>query len=204
MPDAVVYLVRHGTHDWLRPGMDRFAGTLPGIGLNAQGREEAGRLRDLLVEVPLMWAVSSPLQRTVETARIILEGRDLAVVEDARLTEWRCVPWEGMLIPEIVARYPEAWRIWHADPTRLSLPDTEPLAAIADRVEAAFREWTAHGGTGLLVSHRDPLAALLCRLLAMPLNRIRTMELPTGSLTEYRLTRHGPVLESINSAGLPE
>ncbi len=203
MSDAVIYLVRHGMHDWLRPESDRFAGTLPGIGLNAQGRSEAERVREVMKHIPLAWVASSPLQRALETAQIIVGDSGMAVVEDERLNEWRCGPWEGMAITEIQARYPEAWRIWHTDPASLHLPETEPLAAVADRVETAFREWAARTGTGLFVSHRDPLAALLCRLIGMPLDRIRTFELPTGCLSRCRQTSYGVIIESINMTALP-
>ncbi len=198
MADTIVYLVRHGMHDWLRPETDRFAGTLPGIGLNAQGEEEATRLAAVLREVPLAWVVSSPLQRALETAELIVADRDLPVTTDARLIEWRCGPWEGLTIPEIQARYPEAWQIWHTDPTHLHLPGAEPLEEVADRMDAVFREWVARGGAGLFVSHRDPLAALLCRLLGMPLARIRALDLPTGSLSACRQTSYGVIVDAIN------
>lgn len=203
MPDAVINLVRHGMHDWLRPETNRFAGTLPGIRLNDQGRLEAQRLHEALSTVPLAWVASSPLERAMETAQIIIGARDVPISQDDRLIEWRCGPWEGMTVTEIETQYPEAWRIWHRDPTQLRLPDTEPLADVADRMEVAFRDWAALGGAGVLVSHRDPLAALLCRLIRMPLNRIRTVELPTGSLSRCLERSFGIVVETINGVALP-
>ncbi len=204
MSNPVIYLVRHGMHDWLRPGTDRFAGTLPGIALNDQGRAEARRLHEALKDAPLDWVASSPLQRATETASIIVGDRGISVTVEERLTEWRCTPWEGMTIAEIRTRYPDAWQIWHTDPTHLILPETEPLTAVADRVEAAFRDWGARGGSGLFVSHRDPLEALLCRLIGMPLDRLRAFDLATGSLSKVRQTSYGVVVESINATTPPE
>lgn len=204
MPDTTIFLVRHGMHDWLRPDTNRFAGTLPGIGLNAQGRQESEQLHDVLLTVPLEWAASSPLQRTMETAQLIIGDRDIPLVHEERLIEWRCRPWEGMDVKEIQARYPEEWRVWHRNPTQLILPETEPLTAVANRVEAAFHEWAARGGYGLLVSHQDPLAALLSRLIGMPLEHIRSLVLPTGSLSRCRVTSYGVVVDEINAvAALP-
>lgn len=189
-------------HDWLRPESNRFAGTLPGIALNAQGRQEAQRLHDLLATVPIDWVASSPLQRTMETAKLIIGDREIPLEQDERLIEWRCGPWEGLTRQEIETRYAEAWAVWHRDPTQLSLPDTESLGAVADRMEAAFRAWAVRGGYGVLVSHRDPLAALLCRLIGMPLQSIRTLELPTGSLTRCRQSAYGLIVDAINAAGV--
>ncbi len=200
MAGAVIYLARHGMHDWLRPETNRFAGTLPGIGLNAEGRAQAGRLAALLREIPLAWVASSPLERALETAAIIVADRGLAITADERLIEWRCGPWEGMALAEIQARYPDAWQTWHTDPTKLQLPGAEPLDQVADRMEAAFREWAERERTGLLVSHRDPLAALLCRLIGMPLDRIRTLDIPTGSLLRCQQTSQGVAIKSLKAA----
>ncbi len=199
MADTVIHLVRHGMCDSLRLEANRFAGTLPGIGLSAQGRTEAARLADALQEASLEWVASSPLQRTMETAESIVKGRGIPVSTDERLVEWRLTPWEGLSVDEIQIRCPVEWRVWSEDPSKLRLPGVESLGQVADRIEAAFREWAARGGTGLLVSHQDPLAALLCRLIGIPLERMRTLVLLTGSLSKCRQPSHGVVVDTINA-----
>lgn len=199
-PETVIYLVRHGMHDWLRPGHNRLAGTIPGVGLNAQGETEAQRLAALLADEPLDWVVASPLQRTVETAAIIARGRGVQVAVDDRFIEWRFGSWEGMRIEEIRERYPEEWWIWREDPARLRRPGAETLEQVAERMETACREYAGRGGTGVLVSHQDPLAALICRLIGAPLERMRTLDIRTGSFSKFRRTSYGGVVESINAA----
>jgi len=58
------------------------------------------------------------------------------------------------------------------------------------------------GGDGVIVSHQDPLAALLCRLIGMPLANIRALEIGTGSVSVVRRSPHGDVVEAVNS-GVP-
>src|SRR5712692_119405 len=159
MAETVVYLVRHGMHDWLQPAHNRLAGSLPGIGLNLQGVAEAQRLAARLADEPLAWIVSSPLERTLETAKIIAGPHGREVVVDDRLLEWRFGTWEGMEISEIQRRYPAEWTLWRERPDQLQLPGAETIEQVAERMEAAYRAWAARGGVGVLVSHQDPLCA---------------------------------------------
>lgn len=199
--DTTIYLVRHGMHDWLLPDSNRLAGARP-VGLNARGMEEARRAAALLAGEPLQWIASSPLQRTVETAEIIARDRGLEVVTDERLVEWRFGQWEGMEIAEIQRRYPAEWTAWRERPDLLRLPGAETLDQVADRMEATYREWAARGGVGVLVSHQDPLSALLCRLIGAPLSAVRVLDIETGSLARTREASYGTVVTGIN-LGVP-
>ena len=202
MAEAVAYLVRHGLHDWLRPGANRLAGRLPGISLNADGRGEGERVAAMLAGKPLAYVVTSPLERTVETAKIIAGRHGLTVERDERFIESGLGPWEGLWVDDIVARYPAEWRAWREDPTQVHLAGVEPVERIADRMDAGCREWLARGGQGVIVSHQDPLAALLCRLIGMPLGSMRAWDIRTGSISSLRRTPYGLVVEAVN-AGVP-
>jgi len=189
-------------HDWLRPPVNRLAGRAPGVSLNEDGRREAERTAQRLVPHHLDWIVASPLQRTVETAETIARRRGLEVRQDERFIEWALGPWEGMRIEDIQARYPDQWRTWRENPIALRLPGAETLEQVADRMETAFMERLDRGGDGVIVSHQDPLAALLCRLIGMPLANIRALEIGTGSVSVVRRSPHGDVVEAVNS-GVP-
>lgn len=196
---ARLLLVRHGRHDWLDPASNRLAGRLPGVHLNSVGREEAAALGQRLAGEPPDRIASSPLERTLETARIIGDRVGRPVTVDERLIETDLGPWEGMPVCDVVARYPEAWRLWRTAPTRLEVPGFEPVEAVADRMLGAAREYLALGGSTLLVSHQDPLLALICRLLDLPLDVMRRMDVSTGSLTVFEVARGQAVLVTLNS-----
>ncbi|HET6948191.1 MAG TPA: histidine phosphatase family protein [bacterium] len=196
--DATVYLVRHGMHDWLRPGSNRLAGAT-GIPMNDDGRREVARIVTMLAGRALRWIAASPLRRTIETAELIARGHDLEVARDERLTEWALGPWEGMRIEEIQKRFPDQWRTWREDPARLRLPEVEALEQVADRMERSCLEWMEQGGEGVIVSHQDPLQALLCRLIEMPLSKMRALDIRTGSVCVARRSAHGVTVESVNA-----
>ncbi len=202
MPEATVYLARHGMHDWLRPEQNRVAGTLPGIGLNTEGLREVQRMAALLAGEPIAWIAASPLQRAVETAEILAQGRGLKIVTDERLLEWRCPEWEGVEIAEIQRRYPSEWKTWRERPDLLRLPGAETFDQVAERMAVAYRAWAGRGGTGVLVSHQDPLAALLCTLVGAPLSGMRALDIKTGALSKVREMPYGTVVAAIN-LGVP-
>ena len=87
-----VYLVRHGQTDWNKNG------TVQGrydTELNQTGREQAAQAREYLKDVPLDVCFSSPLKRAMETASIILNGRDVPIKTDDRLVEMAYGVYEG-------------------------------------------------------------------------------------------------------------
>jgi len=196
---ARVLLVRHGRHDWLAP-TNRFAGRLPGVALNVVGREQSEALGRRLRATPPDRVLSSPMERTRETAEVIGRHVERLVALDERLIETDLGPWQGMRAVDVQARYPEEWRLWRTAPTRLRLPGTEPLSALADRMAACALESLALGGSTMLVSHQDPLLALVCRLLEFPLDGMRRMDIDPGSLTILEVARGRPVLVMLNSA----
>lgn len=197
--ETVAYLVRHGMHDWLRPGSNRLAGRTPGVAMNADGRREAAHVAAILAERPLRWVAASPIERTLETARYIAEPHGLEVAADERFLEWALGPWEGMWIEAIQQRYAEEWRTWREHPLALHLPGAETLEQVAERMEQGCLAWMARGGEGVIVSHQDPLAALLARLIGMPLGSMRALHVSTGSVSAVRQSRFGVVVESVNT-----
>lgn len=200
MPDAArLMLVRHGHHDWLVPPINRFAGRFPGVHLNEDGRAEVEALARYLERSQPDRIVSSPLDRTMETATIIGERVRRPVFRDERLLEAGLGPWEGMRVDEVIARHPAEWQVWRTTPSRMTVPGFEPVGAIGDRMADCAREWMALGGTTLLVSHQDPILALVCRLLELPVDAMRRMDVSPGSLTVFEVAGGSPVLLALNA-----
>ena len=69
-------LIRHGLTDAVNHYL---AGVAPGIRLNGVGRTQVARLVERLHDIPLTAIVSSPLERTRETADAIGRDHGLAV-----------------------------------------------------------------------------------------------------------------------------
>jgi len=143
----LLHLVRHGSVGWV---------TTPGDhGLDANGRTQARRTRDLFVsqhraDRPIEAVYGSPLRRAQQTAATIAEGLGLPVVTDVRLRElmnWGDVPgqtWE------------EFETLWQACVSNHD--HAPPGGSPAREVIRRFGEWVAqvgqaHPGEVVAVSH---------------------------------------------------
>jgi len=156
-----IVLVRHGETDWNRE--ERFQGQLD-IPLNDSGRSQAEMLRQKLAEFDFDAVYSSPLQRALETARII--ARDVPVQCDPRLTEIHHGSWQGKTKRDIAERWPEQWNRWNSEPQRFTPPGGESAADVCARVEDFLR--TLPATTILCVSHGVVVQTFLSLLIGGP------------------------------------
>ncbi len=80
----IIYMMRHGETDWNRQHLFQGRTDIP---LNENGRKVAEWTRKGLKDVKFDVAFASPLSRAKETAQIILEGRNIELIEDERIIE---------------------------------------------------------------------------------------------------------------------
>src|SRR6185312_3840931 len=88
-----LFLIRHGETTWNVE--HRLPGQLPGIELTETGREQAKLLAQALKTVPFTAIISSPLERTMETARYLAEGRSLTIQVEPALMDIELGRWTG-------------------------------------------------------------------------------------------------------------
>src|SRR5690349_13805456 len=84
-PRRRIYLMRHGEVDYFDPQGRPFRPA--GVPLNAEGRQQAQAAARALAGVPLDRVITSGLQRSTETASLVLAGRDLLLEHRAELRE---------------------------------------------------------------------------------------------------------------------
>jgi len=93
MPDpTTLLLIRHGQTDWIAKGV---AGRLPGVHLNAEGRDQAARLAGRCRALPIAVVYSSPLERALETAVPLAEAFGLEVRPCPEAVELDFGEWAG-------------------------------------------------------------------------------------------------------------
>lgn len=166
----VVLLVRHGRTAWNATG--RFLGRTD-VPLDEVGRAQAAGLgARWRPRVTAVWC--SPARRALETAGHL---GDPTVIPD--LAEVAHGALEGLTLAEGVAGFPDVFRAWDADPTRMRLPGGESLGDARDRA-ARVLDGLRDGPPGLVavVSHQLTLASLLATLEGAPLRDWRRYALP--------------------------
>jgi broad specificity phosphatase PhoE len=101
-----ILLVRHGATEWNETKRAQGQADIP---LNDLGREQAGRLADVLSDFKIDAVYSSDLSRAVDTIKPLAEERGVEVVVDPDLREIDQGEWTGLPTDEIQRRWPDRW-----------------------------------------------------------------------------------------------
>ncbi len=202
---TTVLLVRHGLTAMTGP---RLAGWTPGLCLDERGQAQAAAVAQRLRPLPLAAVVSSPLDRCLETASAVLEGRGLELAVDDRIGECRYGDWTGKEL-KTLAKDP-LWKVVQAHPSAAVFPgpEGEPLAETSRRAVAAMRDWDAriaaeHGPDAVWVacSHGDVIKAILADALGLHLDLFQRISADPCSVSVVRYTQLRPFVLRINDTG---
>jgi broad specificity phosphatase PhoE len=161
-----VFLARHGAT--VLSSEDRFAGALD-VELSAVGREQARRLGQRLAQEAIAAAYASPLQRAVETARIVAAGHGLDPATVSELRETHHGVFEGRTRAEAQRTYADAYRQWEEDPYTFAPEGGETGLAVLARALPAFLAIVARhpDQSVLVVSHKATIRLLIGHFLGL-------------------------------------
>jgi len=184
-----LFLLRHGSTSCNEEG--RICGHVE-VPLSERGRRQATRAAELLEPCRVDLVLSSPLLRTLETARIVAGARELEPELDGGLTELALGHWSGRARSEL-AEDPR-FLAWLARPHETATPDGERLSDVQARALDAVRRGiagTPAGGGLLLVSHGGVIRVLVLTLLGMPLSAYQRVRTDPGSVSAFEVTAGG-------------
>ena len=167
-----VYLVRHGATEL--SAEDRFAGAIDVL-LSDEGRDQARRLGARLASEPLSVAFASPMKRTLETARLIVESQGLEVHPVDGLREIAHGRWEGKTRREVEREFSEEYLRYEHDPFSFAPTGGESgLQVTARALPSLLRIVEEHSDQQILVvSHKATIRLLLSSLLGFDPRRYR-------------------------------
>ncbi len=165
MPADFLHFVRHGeVHN-----PDRLLyGRLEGFGLSARGTQMAERAGSALATRPIRRILSSPLQRTVESATPLSELTGVSIDLDERLIEGLNAFQGTRLTPQRILSDPAVWKMLY-NPW---LPSWgEPYREIAQRMlDVAEDAWNSvDEGEVVLVTHQVAIWVLHRAVAGIPL-----------------------------------
>ena len=174
---TTVLLIRHGRSTANTAGV--LAGRSPGVNLDERGETQAVELAARLMPVHLDAVVSSPLERTRQTAERLVAGRAETLFEvDERFTECDYGTWSGRTL--------------------------KSLAALSARAVSAIRAWNAKLGEQAayaVVSHGDVIKAIAADALGLHLDLFQRIQVDPCSLTVVRYHGTRPNVLRINDTG---
>jgi probable phosphoglycerate mutase len=193
-------LLRHAAHDWLGRGI---AGRLQGVDLNPLGRQQAAELARRLAVLPVRRILSSPQQRTRETARPLADALRLEVDLEPAFDEVDFGAWTGRSFEQLQASG-EAWEHWVERRATAQPPGGEAFADVPRRAMAALRRWQGQHPDDhvVVVSHGDVIKAVLATCLGMSLDRLERFEIAPASVSVVAMGADWQQVRLVNGPGL--
>jgi probable phosphoglycerate mutase len=189
------HLIRHGEHDQV----DRtLCGRMPGVVLNATGKEQARAAGRRLAQVQPLRILSSPLERARGTADIIGETTGCPVEDVPALHEIDCGEWTGKSFEDL--REDPRWNDWNEARSVTRPPGGEMMLEVQARVVSyleSLRRLYARGRL-VLVSHSDVIKAAILFHIGMPLDLFSRIEIAPGSISTLIVGNWGAKLVSLN------
>ncbi|MBP2645490.1 MAG: alpha-ribazole phosphatase [Firmicutes bacterium] len=190
-------MVRHGRLQ-LEDSQRRYIGQLD-LPLNEEGVRQAQLLQKKLECVQFDAVYCSDLNRSRQTAEIIVGNRGIAITPLRNLREISMGEWEGCTIADIACRFSAQYKNRGEDLVHYRVSGGESFSDCSKRVIAAFQELLkATVGDILIVGHAGVNRLLLCHLLGMPIANLFRIGQDYGCLNIFQCGNFGFHVELVN------
>lgn len=171
--------------------------------LDDTGQQQARRVAERLSGIPLDAIVSSPLERTRQTADAIAAAqRSGAVAVDEGVVECHYGEWSGQPL-KTLAKTP-LWKQVQVHPSAVTFPEGESMLAMQQRAVDAVRQWNARLGDKAryaVVSHGDVIKSILADALGLHLDHFQRIAIDPCSVSVVHYTAERPFVLRMNDLG---
>ena len=190
-------LVRHAAHDLAGRAL---AGRMPGLSINAQGREQAQALASGLSSEGIAAIYSSPQPRARETVAPLAARLGLAVEIAPEFDEIDFGDWTGRSFDEVRDHDPAAWQRWVDRRSTATPPGGEAFADMQRRALAGVERLQGlhPEQTVLVASHGDVIKAVLAGVLGLSLDHLERFDIACASLSVLQAGSGWAQVERIN------
>ncbi|MGK7872644.1 MAG: histidine phosphatase family protein [Xenococcaceae cyanobacterium] len=192
-----IYFLRHGETTTSQTG--GYCGALD-IDLTPEGLQMAEDFAAAYKSLPWTAVFTSPLRRTVATAKPLCEAMGIEMQSRDGLKEIAYGKWEGKTSEEVNREFHDEYVRWLADPGWNSPTGGEKGVDIARRSSLVLEEIEQTYSTGnvLVVSHKATIRIMLCSLLGIDVGRYRDrINMPVASVSIVEFRDRGPLLNAM-------
>jgi broad specificity phosphatase PhoE len=187
-------LIRHGETN---AGAE-ISGRLPHVHLSENGKREVSCLSEKLALLEVDLIAASPLDRTRETAELISARIKSPVEYYDALLEIDFGEWTGRSFDEL--EQIELWHLWQQFRSGTRIPGGELIVEVQTRAVLQLERLHQQlpNGVVAVVSHGDPIKAMIAYYIGLSLENMRRLRIQTASLTTLIVTRWGAELVGLN------
>ena len=191
------FLVRHGETEWNRLGKFRGRADIP---LNEKGIAQARRVAERLAHIHVKSIFTSPLARTLMTAREIASHHSLTPIAEEGLLDLAYGDWEGKTVAEVQAYDAAHYHEWMTHPDLVQIPRGETLESLRQRAFETLERLTPPQSDEpvVLVSHDMVGRILVCAVLGLPNDATWRIPQDNAALTIFERVAEGFILRTMN------
>lgn len=190
-------LVRHGETAHSARGL--CYGKLD-VALSPTGFQQAGQTAQLLKPFKPQALYSSPRQRALDTADAAAKACQLDTIVEERLAELDFGDFEGLSYEEAERQYPDLYKQWMTQPTKIQFPNGESYTQMSERViEAVSQLRQRHTNqTIVLVAHGGVNRIVLAETLNLNPDMIFRLDQHYGAVNCIEYYGDSPMLRTMN------
>jgi len=192
-----IILVRHGQTAWNKEERFRGRADLP---LDETGIKQAEAAAQKLAGCEATAIYSSPLQRTMMTAKPIADVLSLTIQPLEGLIDIDYGAWQGLSTEEALEQDTNLYQQWIRTPQNARFPDGEGLQDVRDRVETVINKVLSEhtGQTVILVSHVVVCRVFICTVLGLDNSHFWQIGQDVNAINTIGLREEKLVLNSLN------
>lgn len=185
---TIFHLVRHAAHDRVGTVL---VGRLNGVHLSLAGRAQARGLAEHFRREEIAAVLSSPRERAQETAEPVAQALGTTHRVSNALDEVQMGGWQGRSFGDL-SENPH-WQRWNSARSMVRPPNGETIAEVQARVlaELLHLHATVPGEQLVLVSHAEPIRAMLLHILGVSPDQWSRIEIEPASISTIALDDAG-------------
>ena len=140
--------------------------------LSLPGKKQAEKIAECLRAVPFSSLYTSPLTRTLQTARVIKKHCSISPIECCELQEINLGEWDGLNFAQIKKNFPHEYALRGKNIAKFRPPGGENFAELKLRAMRQLDEISKNNLPAIVVTHAGIIRVVLSAILDFPLNNI--------------------------------
>lgn len=190
-------LIRHGNSE----AAAYAPGRMNDVHLSDEGKKQAARLAHHLQDYKIDRVISSPLDRTLETAGIIATYLKIKAEVMDSLLELDLGDWTGMTFQQLERN--SSWKMYHSNRSTVRIPGGEMFIETQKRMIHVIEELKAGypDSTIALVSHGDPIKSVICYYAGIPVDKSNDIDIDTASVSMLAIDDYNAEIKFVNKWG---
>jgi len=172
---TIVYLVRHAEAEG---NINRTFQGRTDCGITERGYIQLNLLAERFKKIPIEAVYSSPLKRTIETAKAVNKHHNHEIIKVDGIIEINGGVFENVHWDTLPDMYPEAYELWATKHYAFEVENGESMKTVYDRMKNSITQIVSDniGKTIAIVSHGCAIRNFLCYANNFPFEEIDTLE----------------------------